>query len=165
VTPGRKKMPTGTYTIVARWPSGLERSGKVQLQPGGIETIRLSLEIYKGMKGWNLNQWHAEGTWYVHAGKGIASFNPTPTDGTFVFTAEARGGYSLSWVLDDHDPDNPVVGELNSKSFVRKAVARGVTWEPPNPLGKTSFLLIANRGRRRQYRPAAVRWQTVCGLG
>ena len=140
INPGRNELAAGTYVVVARWPSGLERSGKVQVQPGATETIQLSLERV-GMNGWNPKDWRADGTWHVHSGKGVVLFNPTPTAGTFVFTAEARGGNSLAWVLDYTDADDYVVCELSSKVFVRKEVARGVTRElqrSPNRLGRTA---------------------------
>jgi serine/threonine protein kinase len=129
ITPGRRDLPPGSYAVTARWSSGREQTIPLEIVAGGTLPIDLNLKQI-GMEGWqNPKEWSTEGNSYVHGGGGIVLFNPSPTAGTFVFTALLRKGKRLAWVLNYTDQDNYLLFEIDAKAFSRKEVVRGQTRE------------------------------------
>jgi serine/threonine-protein kinase len=145
ITPGRREFPPGNYTVTARWSSGREQTLPLAIVAGGTIPVDLSLKPI-GMEGWrNPKEWSAEGNLYVHKGGGIVLFDPSPTAGTFVFTAPHHKGKPLAWVLNYTDQNNYLLFEIDSKVFVRKEVVGGKARElsrSPSGIGKSEFFSI-----------------------
>ena len=139
ITPGRREMPPGNYTVTARWSSGREQTLPLAVMAGEILPVTLNLKQV-GMEGWQYpKEWSAAGNSYVHRGGGIVLFNPTPTAGAFVFTAQVYKGKRLAWVLNYKDHDNYLLFEVDSKTFSRKEVVKGQVRElahTPSGIGK-----------------------------
>ena len=145
ITPGRRDISPGSYTVTARWSSGREQAKPVEIVAGGMLPVDLNLKQI-GMEGWqNPKEWSADGKLYVHQGGGIVLFDASPATGTFAFIGLLHKGKRLSWVLNYIDQQNYLLFEIDSKTFSRKEVVDGQTKElsrAPSGIGKSEYCSV-----------------------